>query len=156
MLTIVDVGDGACSVFRPAVGCGPVMIIDCGRNSLTANDACDRLRAALDHRIEDVGTILVTHLDTDHYLGLVRLAERMRSAGERFQALELLFPTIPSLEYGRAYLALAMTLTGYRSLGLVSLLRQVTEGRFTCRAVSRGNISAPPATSFECTGRPAT
>ena len=74
------------------------MIIDCGSNSLTANDAGDRLRAALDDRIEDVGTILVTHFDTDHYLGLVRLAERMRAAGERFRSLELLFPTIPSPE----------------------------------------------------------
>ncbi|WP_377560575.1 MBL fold metallo-hydrolase [Micromonospora andamanensis] len=139
MLTIVDVGDGACSIFRPAVGRSPAMIIDCGSNSLAANEAGDRLELALDNRIEDVGTILVTHFDTDHYLGLVRLAERMHATGERFRSLDLLFPAIPSLEYRTAYLAFAATVTGFRSLDLVRLLQQVTEGRFTYRAVSRGD-----------------
>ncbi|MFI2714111.1 MBL fold metallo-hydrolase [Micromonospora sp. NPDC018662] len=135
----MDVGDGACSIFQPAPGRGPAMIVDCGSNSLTADDAADRLIAALDHRIDDVNAIVVTHFDTDHYLGLIRAAERMRVTGKRFRSLDLLFATVPSVEYRRAYLTLATTLTGLRNLDLVSALQQVTEGRFTYRAVARGD-----------------
>ncbi|GIF77188.1 MBL fold metallo-hydrolase [Asanoa siamensis] len=142
MLTVVDVGDGVCTVVRPALNRGPAMIIDCGSTDLTAEVAGRRLRATLADRIEDVRTIVVTHFDADHYMGLVRMAESMLAMGERFQSMELVYPTIPSLtpRYALMFETLSMTRTGFRSLDLVEALQQVTDGPLAFRAVSRGDI----------------
>jgi hypothetical protein len=139
MLNALDVGDGACTVlrFRPDARS---VVIDCGSDSLGPDVACDRLLVALGGRASDIDTIIVTHLDADHYLGFVRLAERMNESGERFESLRVIVPAVPSAEYGARLFALVTTLTGFRSLDLVTALRRVTNGPVSVKALARGAV----------------
>ena len=136
VLSVLDVGDGACSVLRHGER---VAIIDCGSNDLGADVACDRLLAALGGRPDVITTIVVTHFDTDHYAGFMRLADRMATRGIRFTELHLVAPRPPEEpKYVAQYLALAMTVTGIRNLDLATALKNVTdEDRFFYLPVSR-------------------
>ncbi|WP_229403320.1 MBL fold metallo-hydrolase [Micromonospora okii] len=141
--SVVDVGDGACTIIRtPHDGRDTVTVVDCGSNSISADEACDRLLDALDGRPERIDTIVVTHFDADHYLGFVRLAERMSVRGQRFDALRLISPRPPESEprFAAAYLAMALTVTGVRSLDLAVGLEQVTRGgQFRYAPLCRGS-----------------
>ena len=95
VFSILDVGDGACSVMRHDEH---ATIIDCGSNDLGPDVACNRLLAAIGGRPEIITTIVVTHFDTDHYAGFLRLAERMSTVGSRFKNLRLIAPRPPDEE----------------------------------------------------------
>jgi hypothetical protein len=92
--------------------------------------------------VADIETMIVTHFDMDHYSGFLRLAERMRSTGDRFGSLTLICPTVPSVSfaypYAQFFLALATTRSGFRSLDLATALREVTNGELMYRAVVQG------------------
>jgi Metallo-beta-lactamase superfamily len=138
VLSILDVGDGACSVMRHD---DHATIIDCGSNDLGPDVACNRLLAAIGGRPEAITTIVVTHFDTDHYAGFLRLAERMSTVGSHFTSLRLIAPRPPDeapITYVAQYLALATTVTGIRNLDLALALKNVTaEGSFSYIPVSR-------------------
>jgi hypothetical protein len=137
----VNVGDGACTVIRSRRdGEDSLTVVDCGSDSISADDACDRLLDTIDGRPELIETIVVTHFDADHYLGFVRLAERMRARGQRFHSLRLISPRPPDVEpsYTVAYLAMATTMTGLRSLDLAGELAKATAGRFRYMPLARG------------------
>ncbi|MFG2054180.1 MBL fold metallo-hydrolase [Micromonospora sp. NPDC048930] len=142
-VSVVDVGDGACSIIKTQHdGRESVTVIDCGSDSISADDACNRLLDALDGRPEVIDTIVVSHFDADHYRGFMRLAERMRARGQRFASLRLISPRPPDVAppFTAAYLAMDLTVTGFRSLDLSLDLRQVTkEGRFRYTPLARGN-----------------
>lgn len=139
MISVLDVGDGACSVLRDHEH-EYVTVIDCGSNDLGSDAACNRLLDAIGGRPEVITTIIVTHFDTDHYAGFLRLAERMSAMGSYFTKLRLIAPRPPEEEpkYTAQYLALAMIVTGIRNLDLATALRKVTaEGGFSYIPVSR-------------------
>lgn len=150
---MLDVGDGACTIIRaPYDGRDTVMLIDCGSDSISADEVCDRLLDALDGRPESIDTIVVTHFDVDHYLGFLRLAERMRARGQRFDALRLISPRPPDTErrFVAAYLTMAMTATGFRSLDLAVALEQVTrEGQFQYMPLVRGSSFIAGARNYK-------
>jgi hypothetical protein len=140
-VSVLDVGDGACSIIRsPGDDGDPVTVVDCGSTTMTADQVCDRLLDAVDGRPELINTIVVTHFDTDHYLGLIRLAERMHARGQRFRSLRLVSPRLPEVapDAGILFLAFAMTVTGVRNLDLASELRRVTTGEFRYLPLARG------------------
>jgi ribonuclease BN (tRNA processing enzyme) len=142
MFSVLDVGDGACSVLRHDED---VAIIDCGSNDLGADAACERLLTVLGGRPEVITTIIVTHFDTDHYAGFLKLAERMSTRGTRFANLRLIAPRPPEeqREYITQYFSLAMTVTGMRHLDLVRALENVTVNhRFSYVPASR-NLYSP-------------
>jgi hypothetical protein len=148
VFSVLDVGDGACSVLRLK----SIAVIDCGSNDLGADAACDQLMAAIGDHPEVITTIVVTHFDTDHYAGFLRLAERMSARGIRFGQLRLIAPRPPDVEadYTAAYLALAMFVTGLRNLDLADALRKVTvHGGFSYIAVSRAQHSLFSAAGFD-------
>ena len=151
MISVLDVGDGACTVLRARFGQG-IAVVDCGSNDLGADEACERLLGALGHRPEAITSIIITHFDTDHYAGFLRLAERMEMRGQRFPRLTLIAPRPPDTEpeYVARYLAMAMLKTGIRNLDLVEALRRVTvDGRFCYVPVSRDRWSMFSAVDFE-------
>lgn len=151
MISVLNVGDGACTVLRARFGQG-IAVVDCGSNDLGADEACERLLGALGHRPEAITSIIITHFDTDHYAGFLRLAERMEMRGQRFPRLTLIAPRPPDTEpeYVVRYLAMAMLTTGIRNLDLVEALRRVTvDGRFCYVPVSRDRWSMFSAVDFE-------
>src|SRR6266511_489375 len=102
-ITVVDVGDGACTILRPGSllefpSCDPnsdLTVIDCGTYLASPDHACNRLMAVLGGFFARVTTIVVTHFDADHYLGLMRLAELMETRGQSFDAVQLIAPRPP-------------------------------------------------------------
>ncbi|MEU8327916.1 MBL fold metallo-hydrolase [Micromonospora sp. NPDC048839] len=141
LVSVLDVGDGACTIIRTRRdGRESVTVIDCGSDSVSADDACERLLDALDGRPELIETIIVTHFDVDHYLGFVRLAERMRARGQRFRRLRLISPRPPRVvpQYALSYLAMARFVTGVRSLDLALELETVTDRGLRYTPMSRG------------------
>jgi hypothetical protein len=135
-ITVVDVGDGACTVLRPgsfaqfpqAAPNRDLTVIDCGAYRESPDHACSRLMAVLGGAEDRVTTIVVTHFDADHYLGLIRLAELMKARGQSFGAIQLVAPRPPdgAQDYVVAYLALARYGHGLRGLDLASALRSVS------------------------------
>lgn len=142
-VSVIDVGDGGCTVIRtPGDGREALTVVDCGSASLSADEACDRLLEAVDGRPEQITTIVVTHFDADHYRGFVRLADRMFARGQHFDSLRLISPRIPDVapNYPAALLAMQTTITGIRSLDLLVQLEQVTsKGRLRYTPLSRGS-----------------
>ena len=75
----------------------PLTLVDAGPNSATAFAALEDGLAALGHRVEDLGLILVTHQHLDH-MGLVGLLARR--SGAELAALNLLQPWLAN--YGES------------------------------------------------------
>jgi glyoxylase-like metal-dependent hydrolase (beta-lactamase superfamily II) len=71
----------------------PLTLVDTGPNSGKALDELEQALAALGHRVEDLGLIVVTHQHMDH-LGLVSILARRSGAG--VAALDLLAPWMAS------------------------------------------------------------
>ncbi|MEU1687921.1 MBL fold metallo-hydrolase [Micromonospora sp. NPDC005707] len=159
-VSVVDVGDGACSIIRTQYrGRESVLVVDCGSDSISPDEACDRLVDALDGRPEVIDTIVVTHFDADHYRGFVRLAERMRARGQRFESLRLISPRPPVVAppFTAAYLAMELTVTGFRSLDLSLDLERVTEkGEFQYTPLARGNGFLAGERAYDVLWPPAT
>jgi hypothetical protein len=144
-ISVLDVGDGACSILRPSCLCHHVdfAVIDCGSNSkgIRAEGAMNRLLEEIDFRPWDITTIVVTHFDIDHYEGFLHLAQWMLDRNIKFRKLNLIAPRPPEAEreYTAAYLALVSTMTGLRSLDLANALERVTvPGHFFYTPVVRG------------------
>jgi glyoxylase-like metal-dependent hydrolase (beta-lactamase superfamily II) len=71
----------------------PLTLVDAGPNSGSSLDVVERSLAALGHRIEDLGRILVTHQHIDH-IGLVQILARR--SGAEVVALDRLVPFLES------------------------------------------------------------
>ena len=78
----------------------PLTLVDAGPNSATTFAALEDGLAALGHRVEDLGLILVTHQHLDH-MGLVGLLARR--SGAELAALNLLQPWLAN--YGESIVA---------------------------------------------------
>lgn len=82
-VTVVDVGDGACTVLRCAcVGescyC-PTSVVDCGTWRGRPAQATDRLINVLGtDGMTRLNTLIVTHFDADHWEGLRLLPDNLR------------------------------------------------------------------------------
>jgi competence protein ComEC len=75
-LTVLDVGQGQCLIFRSQ---GQTIMVDCGGSQSEA--VGDQAAAALDAVGEDrVDVLILTHYDTDHVGGVVELLDRMTVA----------------------------------------------------------------------------
>jgi hypothetical protein len=157
-ISVLDVGDGACSIIRTPHGGGEsVTVVDCGSDSLPADEACERLLDALGGQPEIINTIVVTHFDADHYRGFIRLAERMRARGQKFDSLRLISPRPPDVEphFTAAYLAVERIVTGFRSLDLSVELAQVTSGPLRYTPLARGNGFLAGARGYDVLWPPA-
>lgn len=138
----MDVGDGACTVLRRSWNChnDDTAVIDCGSTSISASLAARRLLIEISNQPEDISTIIVTHFDTDHFLGLLELAKEMKAQKKTFRKLNLIAPRPPDAKsnYSQSYLALASYLIGVRNLDLAKALKEVTQkGHFTYTPVFR-------------------
>jgi hypothetical protein len=98
-ITVLNVGDGACSVVRERFGeDGPrnhTAIIDCGGNSAVeaALILADHLSSA-DWR--SLSELVVTHFDADHWRGLWLIAQRAPSGSAAYPSLlPIYFPAVP-------------------------------------------------------------
>ncbi|MEW1583950.1 MBL fold metallo-hydrolase [Micromonospora vinacea] len=131
-ITVVDVGDGACSVVRCACtdsGCAcPTTVVDCGTWRSSPLLAVERLVRVLGvHGLQRLDSLVVTHFDADHWHGLRLLADNLHFA-ER-STLKLYYPRLPDRapQIADATLALLVTsrFAGVRSLELATALEEV-------------------------------
>jgi hypothetical protein len=144
-VTVVDVGDGACAVLRCAcVGKActcPVAVVDCGTWRGSYTRAAVRLREVLHSDGQDrLKTMVVTHFDADHWLGLRTLANSW--TGVHLGALDLVYPRLPerAADLPAVTLALFATLegTGVRALELARTLERTRTVRR--RPLCRGDV----------------
>lgn len=134
-VTVVDVGDGACTVLRCCClgrpcGC-ELAVVDCGVYKGKAQGAKDKLTAVLGAEgLLRLGTVIVTHFDQDHWNGLDKLARQVRK-GDIPDAVRMVYPRMPdrSLDVAALQLALDATIagTGVRSLDLMTTWGRVTK-----------------------------
>jgi hypothetical protein len=131
--TVVDVGDGACSVLRcdcvsPYQCACPIAVVDCGAWKAAAERPGEKLRNVLGPEgIRRLGTIVVTHFDADHWAGLRYLAASLASS--ECAHLRLIYPRLPEREQDTAAATLALlslsTGHGVRALELGAALEEV-------------------------------
>jgi hypothetical protein len=132
--TVVDVGDGACTVLRcPCMGPCDVAIVDCGVYRGSAQDATNRLRSVLGpDELGRLQTLVVTHFDADHWEGLRLLAEQV-PPGILPGRVDIVYPRTPERGLDPGVLELALlathTGTGVRALDLVNVWAKVTNVR---------------------------
>ena len=93
-ITVLDVGDGACSVLRDE---DPVAtaVIDCGSNNKGMRTAAAALAATLGAPgLASLDGLVVTHYDHDHWLGL-RLLPSLITAGQVPADIPIYMPHVP-------------------------------------------------------------
>ncbi len=104
----------------------PLTLVDSGPNSGKALDELERQLEALDHRIEDIELVIITHQHIDH-LGLVDIVAKR--SGAEVAALDLLAPFVQNFgddaERDDEEAAALMLRHGI-SQEVVTALRQVT------------------------------
>lgn len=131
VLRVADVGDGLCSwLHGPDRG----MIIDCGGSS-------GKVALAALESMHLAGTLVLTHLHRDHYVGLVEAA---RTGSRILQVKELILPRIPEFEqayqFRVAFMAMMTRLsraeTGIRVYDAARWLAAVNKRPFRRRFVS--------------------
>lgn len=127
-VTVVDVGDGACTVLRcwcMGMPCScTTAVIDCGNYRAATLEATNRLEAVLERDdLARLQTIIVTHFDEDHWGGLRMLAERLKPE-EGPRRVQIVYPRMPDIQLDTAALELAMRATvagtGVRALDLTT------------------------------------
>jgi glyoxylase-like metal-dependent hydrolase (beta-lactamase superfamily II) len=94
---VVNVGDGACTLIRDGEH-GDVSIIDCGTRRTRGNKAADTASRALGASLAQLKTIVVTHFDADHWMGLQKLAPHYLSAAHpplAARTIDFLYPGMP-------------------------------------------------------------
>jgi hypothetical protein len=99
-MRVVNVGDGACSVFTapPGASCRDVMVLDCGGSSTSGMPEAATLARVLGPDIECLTTLVVSHFDRDHWAGLKALAlyfAAYDSARGTFHEPRLIYPAMP-------------------------------------------------------------
>lgn len=152
ILRVLDVGDGACSIIQCENHIHNVTVIDCGSDNRGPELASQRLLEAVGHRPETIDTIVITHFDTDHYMGLLRLAQWMKERSRSFHRLRLVAPRPPQIEpdFVVQYLAFMTYHTGIRNLDVGLALMDVTEpGEFYYQPVDRGTTFHTSHWQFE-------
>ncbi len=108
--TIVDVGDGACTILR----CGtrpercPVTVLDCG-NWFNNGKAAKRLLHVLGPDLARVDTLIVSHFDADHWGGLSLVAVPLKRAG--VSHVRLVYAALPAVARAVPSAALALLTT---------------------------------------------
>lgn len=142
-VTVVDVGDGACTVLRCACTgqgceCG-VAVVDCGTWRARPAHATDRLVRVLgSDGLRRLDTLVVTHFDADHWEGLRLLADNLRQP--RRSTLHLHYPCLPESAPNVAGASLAMVaalrFSGVRPLELATALETVAT--VVLRPMTRG------------------
>src|SRR5688500_7147831 len=130
-VTVVDVGDGACTVLRCSClgqecNC-EVAVLDCGAYKASSRPAMEALRAVLGRDgVKRLQTIVVSHFDADHWAGLQLLGAEVPSA-RLAPRVRIVYPRLPDLapDTFAAERALFATVkgTGVRSLDLVNTWR---------------------------------
>ena len=96
-ISILNVGDGACSVVREHHGWDRTAIIDCGCNPRRARSAAQLLARHLSsHDWRSLSELVVTHFDADHWEGLLRVVDDAPvSSGSVPPDLRIFFPAVP-------------------------------------------------------------
>lgn len=95
-LRIADVGDGACSAIYSRGRANPALLIDCGSQQGPAI-AMAGLKRIAGSRFTGDRKVVVTHLHEDHFNGLLGLAAKATSSGEKaFERLTLVQARIPA------------------------------------------------------------
>jgi hypothetical protein len=100
-ISVLNVGDGACSVLRERSSsdgcCGRTAIIDCGSYRGRAQSAADLLAHHL--AVEDwrsLSELVVTHFDADHWEGLLRVVDSAPVTWDGVSPdLRIFFPAVP-------------------------------------------------------------
>ena len=118
LITVVDVGDGACTVLRCPMhfmgcSCG-VVVVDCGVYKGRPATSMEKLVGTLgDEGLDRLDTMVVTHFDRDHWEGLRLLASHLRDRPHKSE-MKLVYPRVPERELhpGVLYMALLATWTG--------------------------------------------
>lgn len=88
---VVNVGDGACTVLR---GQGETMVMDCGSwNAPDGKVPGMLLRATMGTMAPIPSTVVVTHFDFDHWMGLKAFADESPVGTE---SVQLIYPRFPS------------------------------------------------------------
>lgn len=88
---VVNVGDGACTVVRRL---GETMVMDCGSwNAADGKVPTILLRATLGALAPIPSTVVVTHFDLDHWMGLKAFADASSIGSE---SVRLIYPRFPS------------------------------------------------------------
>jgi hypothetical protein len=100
-ISVLDVGDGACSVLRERYGGDNdrdrTAIIDCGSKDRGARSAAQSLAQELSPRDwRSLSKLVVTHFDADHWEGLLRVVDIASvGVGDVPPALRIVFPAVP-------------------------------------------------------------
>jgi len=93
-LSVLDVGDGACSVLRGQGTLYRTAVVDCG--GIGARRAARLLHHELGPRGHvHLDGLVVTHFDADHWRGLAGLPGLLTSARDVPSALPLFYPAVP-------------------------------------------------------------
>ena len=91
LIDVVNVGDGACTVIRHR---DETMVMDCGSwHSKDGRDPALLLRATLGATAPIPSTVVVTHFDLDHWMGLKAFADASAAGSQRVQ---LIYPRFPA------------------------------------------------------------
>jgi len=133
-ITVLNVGDGACSVVRERFGeddaRNHTAIIDCGGNS--AEDAAlilaDHLSSA-DWR--SLSELVVTHFDADHWRGLRLLAQCAPPGFDTLSGLPIYFPAVPFYADSRLPGSLSAFITATSPFGVEAMDLQAAWCRLT-------------------------
>ncbi|MFB9315248.1 MBL fold metallo-hydrolase [Nocardioides plantarum] len=99
-IDVINVGDGACTAVESYVpDRGELTIIDCGTHPHSKVVTTPGVAAAahLGGRLTDLDTIVVTHFDTDHWHGLLELADFYGARETARKAITLRYPGMPDL-----------------------------------------------------------
>lgn len=134
-LTVVNVGDGACSILRcSAPQCtADIAVIDCGVWMGSHKRAALKLVDALGADLSRVRQIVVTHFDGDHWEGLRELAPLWAAtvAGQPRVTVEIIYPSVPEvasrLPAGSLALISASSGTGVRATSLIAAWEAVAD-----------------------------
>jgi hypothetical protein len=123
-ITVLNVGDGACSVVRERFGeddsRNRTAIIDCGGNS--AGEGALTLACNLSHTDwRALSELVVTHFDADHWIGLRRLAQNAPPGSGVWPELPIYFPAVPFQVNGRLVASVVALITATGPFGVQAM-----------------------------------
>jgi hypothetical protein len=152
LIDTLNVGDGASSIIRHCLGCqcAPA-IVDCGQWKGAQDAPAAVVAAALGQDLANLGTLVVTHFDLDHWGGLRALARTFAAVGGGSRRIEIVYPRLPDVaeRLPATVLALLTTAagTGVRATELMRAWREVAD--ITTRPVWQGDVFGAGGTSWQ-------